>query len=332
MTENRKTDYLREDPEINGQRYTVVSIVNPQDRVLMKNLYYVNKFLVRDINQQIVAQSTHMAKKLQVDMRKKIDSVLDRLKMSTDEEDKHLYTILHDKFANMLIDEDEFVQECHRKYTLDEEEILDKYKIFISSNRVQTDNEFDDAHGDDTSVRGIKIRGAYGSYKEAAARCEYVRSNIEEAISAYVVSVGTWFPIDFEADEIQDQDYMLPALNDLMGKYHEGMRNKDAHYQERKKNMADSQTNDPASKLQKRLQQRKRDRIKKEIQEFKQVQEGTNEPESKEVTAAKAIKADKNAAELINGEEKQKEKQKKRKRRKNTKKDDTEELILKDQE
>lgn len=312
-----KTDYLKEDPELNGQRYAVVSFVNPEDRVLLKNLYYVNKFLVRDINQQIVAQASHMAKKVQVEMRKKISGTLDRLKMSTDEEDKHLYRILNDKFNDMQLDEDEFVQECHRKYTLDEEEILDKYKMFIAQNRTQVDGEFNDAHGDGTSVRGIKVRGSYQSYNEAAERCKYVRDNIEPAIHAYVVSVGTWFPIDFEADEIQQQDYMLPALNELMGKYHEGMRAKDAHYMERKREMSEKTRDDPKSRIQERLRQKKHQRIKKDIEEFKRLQDGTAENEAEDLEIRKAV-AEKNARALLADEDKPKKKKNKKKKSKVT--------------
>jgi hypothetical protein len=259
-----------------------------------------------------------MAKKMQVEMRKKISDTLDRLKMSTDEEDKHLHRILNDKFGDMQIDEDEFVQECHRKYTLDEEDILDKYKMFISQNRVQVDNEFDDAHGNETSVHGMKIRGSYQSYNEAAERCKYVRDNIEPAIHAYAVSVGTWFPIDFEADEIQDQDYMLPALNELMGKYHEGMRAKDTHYMERKREMSEKTQNDPKSRIQERLRKSTHQRIKKDIEEFKRLQDGTDVQEAKDLKLREK-QAAKNAKSLIASEESSgKKKKKKTKTKKST--------------
>lgn len=266
-------DNLKEDPPLNGQRYAVVSFVNPTDMVLTKNLYYVNHFLCQDVNKMIVAQASHMAKKVNVMVNNCISAKLDKLKMSVDEEDKHMYRILNDHLKDLVIDEDEFVDECHRKYTIDEEEISDKYKIYIAENRTRLDKEFDDAYDDVCSVRGFKVRGTYDRYQDAADRCKYVRDAIEPGVHAYVVSVGTWFPVDMEADEIQDQDYMLPALNDLMGKYHEGMRARDAHYRERKRDMIDNSSssgNDTKSRLQKKLLERKHQKIREDVEQFKQ--------------------------------------------------------------
>jgi hypothetical protein len=307
----RKKDYLVVDKPIPNQKYFVISLVNPKDRVLLKNLFYVNKFLVKDVNQQIVAQASHMAKKLNIDMRNKISGVLDRLRLSADEEDKHLYRILSDKFEKMLIDEDEFIHECHRKYTMDEEEILDKYKIFISQNRKQIDSEFDDAYTDETSVRGIKIRGAFKDKQEANERCEFVRANYERGVCSYVAEMGKWIPVDFENDEIQDQDYMLPQLNELMGKYHEGIKSKDAYFEERKRNMMEYDgQKDTKSRLREKLNQRRKDKIRREIQDFQDRQDGSHEVREKDSKSREA-EAEHNAQKLL--------KKKRRKKNKTTK-------------
>lgn len=265
-------DNLKEDPEIPGQKFCIVSIVNPKDRSVLKNLYYTNRFLVDDINKNILAQACHMVKKLATDMRSKIDDVLERLRLSTDEESKHLYRILNSKFCSMVVDEQKFIEECNRKYSIDEKEILDKYKMFIAENRNKLDSEFDKSHGDGNSICGVKIRGTFQTYDEAEEKCKYLVQNHEPAVHAYIVNVGVWFPIDFEADEIQDQEYMLHSLNDLMGKYHEGMRAKDAFYNERKMEMTN--TNPTKTRLQKKLQKMKNERIRKEISEFRLLQNG----------------------------------------------------------
>lgn len=271
-----KVDHLKRDPIIAGQTYCTLSIVNPADMVAKKNLYYSNKFMVSDINKTIAAQAMQMAKKLSVDMRKKIDGVLDKLKSSVDEEDKHLYRILDEKYRKMAIDEDEYVDECHRKYTLDSEEILDRYKIYLSENRINLDREFDDAHNDATSVRGIKVRGVFNRYEEAAKQGKFLRDTVEPGIHAFVAEVGAWLPIDMEADEVQDQDYMLPALNDLMGKYHEGMRARKNHHEERQREMADAtpanRKEQQRARLQKKLRENRSKKIKQEVAEFERLQ------------------------------------------------------------
>ena len=65
----------------------------------------------------------------------------------------------------MEVDEDEFVDECRRKYELDEEEIMDRYKVYIAEHRQRLDREFDEAHDDAVSTRGFKVRGSYQVYK-----------------------------------------------------------------------------------------------------------------------------------------------------------------------
>jgi hypothetical protein len=45
----KKTDYLKEDPPIYKQDWSVISILNPKDKVVEKNIYYVNNFLVNEV-------------------------------------------------------------------------------------------------------------------------------------------------------------------------------------------------------------------------------------------------------------------------------------------
>ena len=273
--QKQETDYLKEDPPITGQNWTVISFVSPTDKVLDKQLHYVNQFLVSDVNKSIVAQGMQMAKKLSATMNKRISDVLDKLKNSVDEEDKHMYRLLNDRFKDMQLDEDEFMAECNRQYSLDRAELLDRYKIFLTQKRQELDREYDEANDHVTSVRGFKVRGSYARYEDARKRCEYVRDAVEPSIHAYVVQTGTWFPVDMDADEVQDQDYMLPALNDLMGKYHEGMANKDQFFNERKREMAEAPTDRKAQikeRLQKKLREKKNAQMRDEVQQFKDAQ------------------------------------------------------------
>jgi hypothetical protein len=268
-------DNLKQDPILNGQNFVVVSFVNPRDKVVEKNLFYTNKFMVDDINKTITAQAIQMVKKLSVEMNKKIADTLDRLKNSVDEEDKHLYRMLKDKYGAMTVDEDAYVEECRRQYELDSAEILDRYKMFLAQNRTKLDHTFDEANDDANSLRGFKIRGAYSRFEDARDRAQFVRDNVEPGIHAYVVQMGVWFPVDMEADEVQDQEYMLPKLNELMGKYHEGMQARDQFYQERKKELMETPAASSGGKqsvkerLQKKLQEKQNQKVKDEVAEFK---------------------------------------------------------------
>jgi hypothetical protein len=271
-------DHLKQDPILNGQNFVVVSFVNPKDKVVEKNLYYTNRFMVEDINKSITAQAIQMVKKLSVEMNKKISDTLDRLKNSVDEEDKHVYRLLNEKYRTMTIDEDEYVEECRRQYELDSEELLDRYKIFLAENRTKLDATFDEANNDANSLRGFKVRGSYSRFEDARDRAQFLRDNVEPGIHAYVVQMGVWFPVDMEADEVQDQEYMLPKLNELMGKYHEGMHARDKFYQERKKEMMENpeptggKSSSVKERLQKKLQEKQNKKVNDEVATFKSLQ------------------------------------------------------------
>jgi hypothetical protein len=273
-------DHLKQDPILNGQNFVVVSFVNPKDKLVEKNLYYANNFMVNDINKMITAQAIQMVKKLSVEMNKKISDTLDRLKNSVDEEDKHIYRILNEKYRSMSLDEDEYVEECRRQYELDSEEILDRYKMYLSENRVKLDHTFDEANNDANSLRGFKVRGAFSRFEDARDRAQFLRDNVEQGIHAFVVQMGVWFPVDMEADEVQDQEYMLPKLNELMGKYHEGMQARDQFYQERKKEMMENPAQVSGGKmsvkerLQKKLQEKQSKKVNDELAEFKALHQG----------------------------------------------------------
>ena len=277
-TFNPKKDYLKEDPTIPGQCWSVMSFVNPKDHVLNKVLYYVNNFMVNDINKQITAQSIQMVKKLSVDMRQKITDVLDKLKYSLDEEDKNMSRILEKHYREMRIDEDEYVEECRRKYELNTDEISDRYKTYLSESRTRLNHEYDEAHDHQCSLRGLKTRGNFSRLEDARDKAKHLRDNVEPGIHTFVVQTGTWFPVDMEADEVQDQDYMLPQLNELMGKYHEGAHARDAHYVERKKEMQENKEGQSSVKtrLQEKVKQKRNDQIKRELEELRTTGTGTD--------------------------------------------------------
>ena len=298
MSYDKNKDYLKQDPVLPGQDWCVFSFVNPADHVLGKQLHYVNSFMVKDINKCITAQAIQMVRKLQVDMRKKVEDVLDKLKFSLDEEDKAMSRILEKRYREMLIDEDEYVEECRRRYEIDEEELLDKYKMFLVSERTKLDREYDEAHQHRTSTRGVKFRGSFSSRSEAEERAKYVRDNVESGIHSFVIPVGVWVPLDMEADEAQNQDYMLPQLNELMGKYHEGTHARNLHYQERKREMEEAAMKgnkmNTKERLQEQLRKRRNEKMRAEMAEFQKlaVETAPSDPEAKKKRKKRSKKRD----------------------------------------
>lgn len=234
-------DYLKEDPIIVNQEWCVISIVNPKDKVTTKTMHYMNNFLVDNVNKTILAQGAQMAKKLSAIHINTAAAVTESLKNSINEDDQRVLALFQSYAKKMVIDEDSYLDECRREYSLDDEDLLDRYNIYLSDNRTSLDTEFESIHGNMVSVRGIKNRGNYGKFADAEKRAKFVRG-IEPAIHVFVAPVGKWCPVDFDADEVQDQDYMSSELNTLMAKYHENMDNKNIHFEQRKNDMISNTT------------------------------------------------------------------------------------------
>ena len=104
-------DYLKEDPPLARQDWVVISFVAPEDKVVLRNMHYANRFLVGDINQTISAQALQMSKYLNSKIRNQMDDVLERLKSSVDEDDQRTYAILNAQLQKLELDEEEFVDE-----------------------------------------------------------------------------------------------------------------------------------------------------------------------------------------------------------------------------
>ena len=231
-----KVDYLKEDPPIVNQDWCVISIISPKDAVTTKTLHYVNHFMVDDINSILMSQAQQMVKKLNVALRKQVADAIAPLQNSLNEDDQRVSALFKSILPKIEVDEETYLHECRREYIVDEDELSAKYKTYIASNRQALDNEFDATHGNMVSVRGIKNRGNYSRFADAEKRAQFVRT-LEPAVHVFVAPVGKWCPVDFEADEVQDQDYMSAELNNLLTKYHENEADKTLHFEQRKNEM-----------------------------------------------------------------------------------------------
>src|SRR3990167_10180306 len=180
MASERKEDLLREDPPIYGQEWVVISMVNPPTDILTKkNLHYVNHFLISDVNKMILAQGIQTIKFLKSESRKKLNDVLEQLSSSNDDDDKRVHAILSNRFKEFDLDEDQYITECQRQYTLDEEEITDKYKIYLSENRQMLDRMFDELYHGVNSTRGFKVRGGFRRLEDAKEHGKKMRDEVE---------------------------------------------------------------------------------------------------------------------------------------------------------
>ena len=119
-----------------------------------------------------------------------------------------------------------FLQKMSETYDLDLKTVTDMYDDFVYANRVELSNEFDELVDFKTSVYGIKVRGSYSTQKEASMRAKVLQTR-DPNHNVYVCSVGKWLGFDFEADDVESQEYANEELNTLMKAYVENRKHRD---------------------------------------------------------------------------------------------------------
>jgi len=137
-------------------------------------------------------------------------------------------SVLKDKNLNFM---HSFLKSVAPKYELSLDSLTKQYTDFLYTNQTQLDQEFHEGQDFKTSVRGIKVRGVYQNLKEAQYRASALQKR-DPNFNVYVGQVGYWLPWDPEPDNIEDQEYAEPELNNLVKKYKENQSAKDVHFRE----------------------------------------------------------------------------------------------------
>jgi hypothetical protein len=102
--------------------------------------------------------------------------------------------------------------------TLDAKTFETEYDDYVAINEKDLENAYHSEVSFKTSVRGLKVRGVYNTYEEAAKRAESLQRS-DRAFHVYVGQVGYWLPWDPNADNVDNQEYMEKELNELMKNY-----------------------------------------------------------------------------------------------------------------
>ncbi len=125
------------------------------------------------------------------------------------------------------------------------------------------------------SLRGLKVRGVFGTQEEANARAKEIQES-DPNFHVFVGEVGKWCPWDPDPNSVKDQEYQNKELNDLMKGYKDNLEKSKKMQKERKDDMirqeaakeAHKHNPDPHSgnktkaKLQKKLEERRQAAMK----------------------------------------------------------------------
>ena len=127
----------------------------------------------------------------------------------------------------------------HLGKEIDDTEFDKEFDEFMEENESAIDRKFAEEQDFQTSVRGVKVRGVYDSYKEAEVRAK-VLQKLDSSFHVYVGQVGYWLPWDPNPNNIEKQEYMENELNMLMKEYKNNEQQRDIFYAEQTKSRKDA--------------------------------------------------------------------------------------------
>ena len=222
-------DFLTEDPEIPSQRFVLLSFLSPEKVLARKDLFFFDEFLK---NYEVEWKTKNLEKFL----AEQVKAINDRI----DEQ----YVKLTEK---SLTEEAEVV----RKAKIPVDTVLTAYQDYVKANSKEVSltkikdawDEFEFKRGKEledkfyamnefkTTVRGLKIRGVFGSQEEAVAKSKKLQRN-DPIHNIFVGEIGKWLPWDPNPKDIAEQEYAEDQLNQLMKGYKNNEESREKFYSE----------------------------------------------------------------------------------------------------
>ena len=199
-------DLLEEDKAIAGQKFVCVSFISPEKILKQKEVFFFEEFLKK------------------WELNKSMEKFVQFLNFVS-----YKYNMNFDDLTN---DFKEFVKE--EKDSLSKSSMEDEYKTFLDNNEEDLEKKFGIKHNFQTSIRGVKVRGAYPSLEEAELRCKMLRE-VDPNHDVYVGPVGLWMPWEPEAYKTGRVEYIEEELNQLMSEKNKNESNAKSAFDQRVK-------------------------------------------------------------------------------------------------
>ena len=211
-------DFLEVDQPIPGQSYVCLSFVSPEKTLLNKE-----QWMFYNYHQYVVGEYNKIFQSL---TEKMLESGDDTVPVAS------------------VVD---LMKRMKRVFGVNEVE-YDKWKELVEDFRFREGDslgrKFDEQNNFQTSIRGVKVRGTYDTYREAEIRSK-VLQRMDSRFDVFIGQVGYWLPWHPDVNKIQDQEYMNDELNTLVKEYKNNEAKRDIFYKEQvqqRKAEADEQT------------------------------------------------------------------------------------------
>ncbi len=235
--------FLEPDDGIRGQNYVCLSFLTPNRGVLRnKDLFFFSKFLeFYQMDYRIRSMEGFVADEL-----RGIQNVLSDIEMElanntvTDVSAANVLRAQVDRIsaargklaAKVAGDMEAYVKANMSDFK--ESSIVETYEKYMVVNRQRLDDEFHKANDFQTTMHGLKVRGVYDTYDHAVARAKALNKK-DPYFNVYVADVGQWLPWDPDPEQVKDGEYQNEELNKLMKAYKEQAAQRDAFFEEEKR-------------------------------------------------------------------------------------------------
>jgi hypothetical protein len=179
-------DLCDEDPTIAGQKFACMSFVSPEKILKKREVFLFDQFIK------------------QWEFSKSMERYFEFI---------HFISYKYNLKVDTLIEDfNEFVKEEGVK--LQKSGIDDDYKNFMDRQEDKLNEKFSKEHSFQTSVRGLKIRGVFGTQDEAEIKSKKLRES-DPNHDIFVGPVGIWVPWDPDAYKTGRVEHMEEELNAL---------------------------------------------------------------------------------------------------------------------
>lgn len=226
-----REDFLEEDAEISGQKFCLLSFLSPEKVLADKNLFFFGRFLQTYEFQSRTKGLEAYLMKMASEFNTKLDAEADSLLAKDLSGAADVCRKSKVRIDTMMDEFHQFVKNSERD--LKESKLKEAYDDFIFAGKAKLEDEFFAKNEFRTTVRGLKVRGVYGSQGEAVARSKKLQRQ-DPLHNIFVGEVGKWLPWDPEPADVPEQEYAEDQLNNLMKKYKENEEAREQFHREQR--------------------------------------------------------------------------------------------------
>lgn len=222
-------DFLTEDPEIPSQRFVLLSFLSPEKVLARKDLFFFEEFLK---NYEVEWKTKNLEKFL-AEQVKTINDRIDEqyVKLTEKNLTEEAEVVRKSKIPvdSVLTAYQEYVKKNAKEVTLTT--IKDAWDEFEFKRGKELEDKFYAKNEFKTTIRGLKIRGVFGSQEEAIAKSKKLQRN-DPIHNIFVGELGKWLPWDPNPKDIAEQEYAEDQLNQLMKGYKNNEESREKFYSE----------------------------------------------------------------------------------------------------